>query len=171
MTVDARYCPRCASALPGPPPISCTKCGYALWVNPKPTGTVIIVENGLFLAVRRSRPPREGWWDLPGGFCDGWELPADAAIREAREELGLTVRLDTFVGMYLGRYLYQGEMLPVLDCFWLASIVDGEIRLDPVEASEYGWLSLQDPPELAFTTMDAAIVAARSCLESSQAGK
>ena len=171
MTVDAGYCPRCASALPAQPPTACSTCGYALFVNPKPTGTVIIVENECFLAVKRARPPREGWWDLPGGFCDGWELPADAAIREAREELGLTVRLDRFLGMYLGSYLYQDEMLPVVDCFWLASIVDGEISLDPDEATEYAWLSLREPPELAFPTMDAAIVAVRASLESAAAGK
>jgi 8-oxo-dGTP pyrophosphatase MutT (NUDIX family) len=112
-----------------------------------------------------------GWWDLPGGFCDGWELPEEAAVREAREELGVTVRLDRFVGMYLGRYVYQDEELPVLDCFWLASIVDGSIELDLHEATEYGWLSLREPPELAFPTMDAAIVAVRRSLESSAAGK
>ena len=171
MTVDARYCPRCASALPGRPPVSCASCGYALWVNPKPTGTVIIVQNGEFLAVKRARPPREGWWDLPGGFCDGWELPEEAAVREAREELGVTVRLDEFVGMYLGRYTYQDEDLPILDCFWLASIVDGEIALDRAEASEYRWLSLREPPELAFPTMDKAIVAVRTSLESAPTGQ
>ena len=69
------------------------------------------------------------------------------------------------------RYLYQDEMLPVCDCFWLASIVDGEISLDPDEATEYAWLSLREPPELAFPTMDAAIVAVRASLESSAAGK
>ena len=52
--------------------------------------------------------------------------------------------------MYLGRYTYQDEDLPVLDCFWLASIVDGEITLDHAEASEYRWLSLREPPELRF---------------------
>jgi 8-oxo-dGTP diphosphatase len=171
MTVDARYCPRCAMALPDRPPTVCTGCGYALWVNPKPTGTVIIIQAEEFLAVRRARPPRAGWWDLPGGFCDGWELPADAAVREAREELGLTVRLDRFVGMYLGQYVYQDELLPVLDCFWLASIVDGEITLDPNEATEHTWLSVREPPELAFPTMDAAIVAVQTSLESASAGK
>jgi 8-oxo-dGTP diphosphatase len=114
--------------------------------------------------------PRRDWWDLPGGFCDGWELPADAAVREAREELGVEVRLGAFVGMYVGRYTYQHEELPVLDCFWLASIVDGDIRLDPAEATEYTWLSLDNPPELAFPTMDRAIIDARSFLGSSSAG-
>jgi 8-oxo-dGTP diphosphatase len=109
-------------------------------------------------------------WELPGGFCNGWEHPADAAIREAREELGVDVRLDEFVGMYLGAYEFQDETVPVLDCFWLATIVDGSIRLDPSEASEYRWYALDDAPELAFDTMNRALVEARRCLRSATTG-
>jgi 8-oxo-dGTP diphosphatase len=171
VTVDAQFCPRCGQALPNRPPTACVACGYAIWVNPRPTGTVIIVDNGRFLALKRVREPRAGYWDLPGGFSDGFELPADTAVREAREELGLRVELGEFIGMYVGRYTYQGETLPVLDCFWLASIVDGELQLDPEEASAHTWLSLADPPGLAFTTMDLAIADARTCLESRTTGK
>ncbi|KJK58550.1 NUDIX domain-containing protein [Saccharothrix sp. ST-888] len=35
---------------------------------------------------------KEGW-DLPGGMAEGNEPPHEAAVRELREELGLTVRL------------------------------------------------------------------------------
>lgn len=164
MTVAAQFCPRCAASLPHHPPVACPGCGYALWVNPRPTGSVIIISDtrgsapeASFLAVRRVREPRAGWWDLPGGFCDGWETPADAAVREAREELGLVVRLDRFVGMYIGEYLYQEERLPVLDCFWLATVVGGSLTLDPTEASEHAWLPLADPPPMAFATMDRAL--------------
>ncbi len=135
----------------------CDGCGYAQWLNPRPTASVIIVDNGRFLAIRRARAPRAGWWDLPGGFVDGWELPADAAVREAREELGLRVRLGAFVGMYLGEYDYQDERVPVLDCFWFASIVGGDLTLDPAEASEHDWLPLAEPPEMAFVTIDRAL--------------
>jgi 8-oxo-dGTP diphosphatase len=170
VTVNAAFCPRCSAALPGAVPTACTTCGYALYVNPRPTGTVIIVENGQFLALRRAQEPRQGWWDLPGGFCDGWELPADAAVREAYEELGLTVRLDQFVGMYIGSYEHQGERLPVLDCFWLATVVAGELQVDPTEASEHTWLSLVDAPPMAFATMDQALVDARACLTAASDG-
>ncbi|WP_433050746.1 NUDIX hydrolase [Dactylosporangium sp. CS-033363] len=115
------------------------------------------MRDGTFLAVRRARDPRAGWWDLPGGFCDGFEHPADAAVREAREELGVAVELGEFAGMHIGSYDFQGERLPVLDCFWLATIAGGEIVLDPAEASEYTWLPLDDPPEMAFPTMDAVL--------------
>jgi ADP-ribose pyrophosphatase YjhB (NUDIX family) len=165
VTVDSRYCPRCGSALSDRPPTTCTGCSYQLFVNARPTATVIVVRDGAFLAVRRTIEPKLGLWELPGGFCDGWEHPADAAVREAREELGVLVRLDEFVGMYLGSYDFQGETLPVLDCFWLASIVDGHIALDPGEASEYRWVSIVDPPPLAFGTMDRALVDAARILE------
>ena len=181
VAVGARFCPRCAAGLAGPPPTRCGACGYALYVNPRPTGSVIIVggdtfldacerNQHYFLALRRAREPQCGRWALPGGFCDGWEHPRDTAVREAREELGLEVRLDHFVGMYLGEYAYQDELLPVLDCFWLASIVSGHLRPDPVEASEHGWFPLADPPVLAFETMNRAMPDARARLEGIAAG-
>ncbi|GGM60456.1 NUDIX hydrolase [Dactylosporangium sucinum] len=157
------HCPRCGARLAQAPPTVCAACSYASYVNPRPTGTGIIVEGGRFLAIRRVRDPRAGWWDLPGGFCDAFEHPADAAVREAREELGLSIELGEFVGMYIGTYEFQEESLPVLDCFWLATVAAGELRLDPSEASEHEWFPLADPPQMAFSTMDAALrrVAAR----------
>ena len=164
MTTSARHCPRCGAGLPGHPPTTCGACGYQLFVNARPTATVVIVQDRRFLAVRRAIEPRVGWWDMPGGFCDGWEHPADAAVREAREELGVEVRLGDFVGMFIGTYEFQGEAVPALDCFWLADITAGEIVLDESENSAFAWLPLDDPPELAFPTMNRAVDAARALL-------
>jgi 8-oxo-dGTP pyrophosphatase MutT (NUDIX family) len=98
-----------------------------------------------------------GRWETPGGFCDGWEHPAEAAVREAREELGVEITLGDFIGMYVGSYEFQDEVLPVLDNFFLATLEAREIVLDPTESAELTWFSLADPPPLAFATMDAAI--------------
>jgi len=160
VTVDARHCPRCGAPLPGRPPTRCGTCGYALYVNARPTATVIVLsgEPGAerFLALRRAIEPKAGQWELPGGFVDGWEHPEQAALREAREELGVEVVLREFVGMYLGGYEFQGERLPVLDLFWLADIVSGEVRIN-AESLEYAWLPLHGAAPLAFETMDIAI--------------
>jgi ADP-ribose pyrophosphatase YjhB (NUDIX family) len=112
-----------------------------------------------FLALRRAAAPQAGRWETPGGFCDGWEHPRDAALREGREELGVEVALLDFVGMYLGSYRHQDEDLPVLDCFWLARLpASGSgIVLDPAESSGHTWLPLVDAPPLAFSTMDRAV--------------
>jgi len=120
----------------------------------------VVVDGDRFLALCRAAEPRAGQWELPGGFCHGWEHPADAAVREAREELGVEVALGDFLGMYLGEYEYQGEILPVLDCFWLVRPLGGPIVIDPRESSDFRWLSIADPPKLAFSTMDAAVRAA-----------
>jgi 8-oxo-dGTP diphosphatase len=162
MTTGARFCPRCAAALPGLPPTRCTGCGYALFVNPRPSSSVVILSDGHFLALRRAAEPKRGCWEVPGGFCDGWEHPAEAAVREAREELGVEISLDEFLGMYIGSYDYQDETLPVLDCFWLAHIVSGTVTLDPGESEEYRWLPLAGAPPLAFATMDRALADLRS---------
>jgi ADP-ribose pyrophosphatase YjhB (NUDIX family) len=158
VTVDARFCPRCGAPLPGRPPTRCEECGYALYVNARPTATVVILDASgqRFLALRRAVEPKAGLWELPGGFCDGWEHPSAAAVREAREELGVEVVVHGLVAMYVGGYEFQGETLPVLDTFWRASIVAGEIRLSP-ESSEYAWLPLDGTPPLAFETMDSVI--------------
>jgi len=128
-----------------------------MYVNARPTASMIIVRDGQFLALRRAVDPKAGQWELPGGFCDGWEHPTEAAVREAREELGVGIRLGDFLGMYVGQYDYQDELLPVLDCYFLAALDEGEINLAPAEATEYAWFPLADPPSLAFDTMNNAL--------------
>ncbi|MGW4461456.1 NUDIX domain-containing protein [Micromonospora sp. NPDC004704] len=161
---DASFCPRCGAPLPGAPPTACGSCGYNLFVNARPTASLIVLDGDpvtpRFLALRRAAEPRSGLWETPGGFCDGWEHPATAAVREGREELGVEVKLGDYVGMYVGSYDYQGETLPVLDVFYLATIDAVAIRLDPAESSEMTWFDLADPPTLAFETMDQAVRAA-----------
>jgi 8-oxo-dGTP diphosphatase len=161
MTVEARFCPRCGAGLHDKPPTTCRACGYALYVNARPTSGIVVHDGRRFLATRRVREPRAGLWELPGGFCDGWEDPAAAALREGREELGVQVALGEFIGMYVGTYDFQGEPLPVLDCYFFATLGPGEqVTLDPDESSEHAWFDLDRPPPLAFDTMDRAIAEA-----------
>lgn len=157
----ARFCPRCAHPLAGPPPTTCTGCGYTLFVNARPAVNLVVLDevsdNPYFLALRRAAEPAAGHWETPGGFCDGWEHPADAAVREGREELGVDIVLGELLGLYLGSYDFQGETLPVLETFYLARLGETPIRIDPRESSDLRWFPLADPPSLAFPTMDRAV--------------
>lgn len=55
---------------------------------------------GRVLLVQRARPPFEGRWGLPGGFCEWKETAEKCCAREAKEETGLTVRVGELRGVY-----------------------------------------------------------------------
>jgi 8-oxo-dGTP diphosphatase len=72
----------------------CPRCGFLSrrHRNQVPTVDIIIEfqDQGLVLIERANPPPG---WALPGGFVDYGETLEAAAIRESREETGLTVTL------------------------------------------------------------------------------
>jgi ADP-ribose pyrophosphatase YjhB (NUDIX family) len=59
--------------------------------SPFPTVDIIIRLKGGIVLIKRKNPPYG--WAIPGGFVDYGETLEAAAVREAREETGLSVRL------------------------------------------------------------------------------
>ena len=55
---------------------------------------------GRVLLIRRGRPPFEGRWALPGGFCEWKETTEACCAREAEEETGLKVKVTELRGVY-----------------------------------------------------------------------
>ncbi len=66
--------------------------------GPVPTVDVIIEVEGKIVLIRRKYPPPG--WAIPGGFVDAGERAENAAVREAREETGLSVTLTALLGVY-----------------------------------------------------------------------
>lgn len=165
-----RYCWRCATELPGAPPVVCPACGEEHYNNPRPCGEAVLVDDGSLLLVRRAADPERGAWDVPGGFCDTGEHPMHAAERELREETGLTGRAVAHIGTWMDVY---GEPAPdgvqihtaVSAYLMEADAPRGPLRLDPAEVSEAAWFALTDLPEpLAFAAHTRPMLAAAAAL-------
>ena len=103
-----QFCPRCGGPLERrllkatePERPVCTRCGFVFYIDPKiAVGTIIRSATDRLVLVRRAIEPGYGKWVFPGGYVDRGEPLTIAAIREAREECGLDVRLDGLVNIY-----------------------------------------------------------------------
>ncbi len=64
--------------------------------------TDIIIEfpDGEIILIERKFDPFKGQWAIPGGMVEIGETVEQAAVREAKEETGLDVKLDRLVGVY-----------------------------------------------------------------------
>jgi ADP-ribose pyrophosphatase YjhB (NUDIX family) len=74
--------------------IRCPKCKSEIEVykNPIPTVDIIIeIESKGIVLIKRKNPPYG--WAFPGGFVDDGESLEEAAVREAKEETDLDVKL------------------------------------------------------------------------------
>jgi len=160
-----RYCPDCGHPLPPPsqPPERlrsqpCSACGAVHFRNAKPCAGALVVRNGKVLLGRRAIEPSRGSWDIPGGFLDPWEHPADAATREVAEETSLVVRPMQLLGIFLDTYAGRHYALNI---YYLAEVVGGEER-PADDLVELRWFAAEELPEdLAFDNCREALAAWR----------
>lgn len=78
----------------------CPACGFAHRMHPRLCAAALPVREDRFLLVRRDIEPRRGFWQVPGGFMELGESPAEAAARELREEALLETGEMTLLGVY-----------------------------------------------------------------------
>ena len=147
MAVETWHCEVCGAPSPvvaGVP--TCVDHG-ARWrmVRNAPCAAAVIADGaGRVLLGRRAREPYAGMWEVPGGFVELGEHPADAARREIREELGLDLTLTGLVGIYVARS-GRGQWLEVT--VYLGE-VSGEPHPDPTEVLECRWFARDEVPEV-----------------------
>jgi 8-oxo-dGTP diphosphatase len=136
-----RFCPRCGGTLERrllkanePERLVCGQCGFVFYLDPKiAVGTIITTARDRLVLVRRAIDPGYGKWVFPGGYVDRGEPLTTAAIREAREECGLDVRIDGLVNIY--SYPGRAPVIVVYAC----TAVDGTLAADDesLEAAEF----------------------------------
>ena len=123
-----RYCPKCGAAalrLVGAKLVSCTRCGFALYLNVAAAVAALITDDQKrLLIVVRAEDPKKGTWDLPGGFADLGESAEEALRREVYEELGLELASTRYLCSYPNTYDYQGMRYTTMDLGFVCQAKD-----------------------------------------------
>lgn len=153
------FCPHCGGSLElrsvritEPDRLVCTQCGFIFYLDPKvAVGTIIRDERGHIVLVRRAIEPGYGKWVIPGGYVDRGEQVHVAAVREAREEVGLEISLERLINVYS----YPGRAPVVI--VYSATMVSGCLACDE-EGLEARFFAPEEIPweALAFqSTLEA----------------
>jgi 8-oxo-dGTP diphosphatase len=153
-------CPHCAGL--EEQPLVCDRCGWRWYANPRPAAAVLLERAAAdgaeleILLLRRAVEPGMGEWDLPAGYLDPGESFEIAAIRETREESGISVTLLGLAGVY------HAPAANAVTAVFRARASDptAEVALD-FESSEHAWVSRSQArswlPRIAFPSMASAV--------------
>ena len=106
----------------------------------------LIEEDGKYLLIKRSKIKRglpnvyPSYWDIPGGSVEENEMPREAALREAMEEVNQKLRIDKIIledsqfdaskDTVFTRLVYAGRIMEQRD-----------IILDSEEHTDFVWIS------------------------------
>lgn len=112
----------------------------------------IIHKDGKIFATQRGYGAYKDYWEFPGGKIEAGETPKQALIREIREELATTIRIERFLTTV--EYDYP-EFHLSMDCF-ICTIVQGE--LDLLEHESACWLSPDHLRDVNWLPADLLVV-------------
>jgi 8-oxo-dGTP diphosphatase len=116
--------------------------------SPRPGGYAVVFDEDRRLLAVSVR----GEYFLPGGGIEAGESPAEAAIREAVEETGMTIRIFREIGRaneYVfspTRHVYFNK----IGTFYLAEIVDSNAGIDAERYPGALWTSINEFENKAF---------------------
>ena len=99
----------------------------------------IIYDQGKVLLVKRTDFPL---WDLPGGGIKEDESETEAALREAREETGFSIRVNYMIGKYERPEVNDTQFI------FSAEIIGGKAIYKGDETANLKWFALNSLPFL-----------------------
>jgi 8-oxo-dGTP diphosphatase len=119
----------------------------------------IIVQDERILLVRRSNPPLQGEWSIPGGLVETGESTKEAIAREVREETGLEIEVVKLAEVS-ERILRDRESrvqyhFVLID--YLCRVIAGEAHAAS-DVSEVRWVKTDDLEKLAVAPETCEVI-------------
>jgi 8-oxo-dGTP diphosphatase len=120
---------------------------------PKVGVAAVVVRDHQLLLIRRKGAHGAGSWAVPGGHQEFGESPAECAVREAFEEVGLAVIDPRCVAL-------TNDVFPLEEkhyiTIWMAVDAPSEMPINPSndEVAEWGWFACDALPSPLFLPLE-----------------
>jgi ADP-ribose pyrophosphatase YjhB (NUDIX family) len=119
--------------------------GYA---TPKVDVRGVVFQGGKILLVQERS---DGQWTLPGGWADVGDSPADAVVREVREEAGFETRATKLLALLdRNRHGHPPHVNHIYKVFIRCEIVGGSPTTSH-EIQDVGFFAEDEIPDLSLT--------------------
>ncbi len=146
----------------------CRMCEMPIYENPVPASAIVVVDQAAnLLLTRRSVDPKKGLWCLPGGFMELCEDPEESALRELREETGISGPIRSLLGV---RSNHSDRYGTVLIVGYLITDYSGDLAPGD-DAEEVDFFHPDSLPEIAFESHQFFIEAALKYLGGNSAAR
>ncbi len=114
-----------------------------------PASYILIKKEGeILLGRRKNTGYYDGWYGMPAGHVDAKELPIDAAIREAKEEIGIDISpkdIQFAHALYRTAHDITGDRS---DYFFMVTKWDGEPKImESEKCDDLKWFNIEKLPE------------------------
>ena len=110
----------------------------------------------LLITKRLANTFYPGYWELPGGKLEPHEAPADAAKREAKEELGIDIAIDAVLPPIL--HTYDHATVRLHTC--VARLAPGSPEPQDLQVAAHRWCPIDDLPWDNFLPANARVITA-----------
>lgn len=106
-------------------------------------------EGKILLARRFNTGYADGQYQMPSGHIEANEYPAEAAIREAKEEVGVEIDMNDLEFVHASyRINHVDAAGDYVDFFFKATRWSGElVNAEPEKCDEIRWVPIDDLPE------------------------
>jgi 8-oxo-dGTP diphosphatase len=114
-----------------------------------PASYIFFEKDGKYLIARRANTGYyDGMYQVPAGHVDAGELPTEAAVREGKEEVGVTINPKDLELFHVSYRPKHDDTDNRVDFFFRISKWKGEIvNAEPHKCDDLRWVSLDKLPK------------------------
>ncbi len=114
-----------------------------------PASYLLLKKDGKILLSRRANTGyKDGMYSLPAGHFDGSETAEEVVVREAKEEIGITVKTEDLEFIHVLHRVADEGGYERIDFFFACSKWQGEItNMEPHKCDDLSWFKPDELPD------------------------